>query len=77
MITLNYKKRLERRDLKKAEVDSRRTKNLSELGYDADYDFDEFRDETILNQVYSVMLDMIMQKHQSASSISNVQIDNS
>ena len=68
LITLNYKKRLERRDLKKAEVDSRRTKNLSELGYDADYDFDEFRDETILNQVYSVMLDMIVQKNQSITS---------
>ena len=57
--------------------ESRRIRKLLELGYDDDYDFDDFRDETILNQVYSVMLDMIMQKHQSASSISNVQIDNS
>ena len=77
LITLNYEKRLERRDSKKDEVENRRTRKLMELGYDDDYDFDDFRDETILNQVYSVMLDMIMQKHQSASSISNVQIDNS
>ena len=77
LITLNYEKRLERRDSKRDEVESRRTRMLLELGYDDDYDFDDFRDETILNQVYSVMLDMIMQKHQSASSISNVQIDNS
>tara|TARA_Y100001970_G_scaffold284449_1_gene401842 strand:- start:696 stop:2777 length:2082 start_codon:yes stop_codon:yes gene_type:complete len=78
LITLNYKKRLERRDLKKDEVEGRRTRKLLELGYDDNYDFDDFRNETILNQVYSVMLDMIMQKHQSASSsISNVQIDNS
>ena len=77
LITLNYEKRLERRDSKRDEVESRRTRKLLELGYDDDYDFDDFRDETILNQVYSVMLDMIMQKHQSASSISNVQIDNS
>ena len=77
LITLNYEKRLERRDSKKDEVENRRTRKLMELGYDDDYDFDDFRDETILNQVYSVMLDMIMQKHQRASSISNVQIDNS
>ena len=78
LITLNYEKRLERRDSKKDEVENRRTRKLMELGYDDDYDFDDFRDETILNQVYSVMLDMIMQKHQSASSsISNAGIDNS
>ena len=78
LITLNYEKRLERRDSKKDEVESRRTRKLLELGYDGDYDFDDFRDETILNQVYSVMLDMIMQKHQSASSsVPNDPIDNS
>ena len=78
LITLNYEKRLKRRDSKKDEVESRRSRKLLELGYDNDYDFDDFRDETILNQVYSVMIDMIAQKHQSASySISNVQIDNS
>ena len=78
LITLNYDKRLERRDSKKDEVENRRSRKLMELGYDDDYDFDDFRDETILNQVYSVMLDMIMQKHQSASSsISNAGIDNS
>ena len=78
LITLNYEKRLKRRDSKKAEVEDRRNKKLSELGYDAEYDFDEFRDETILNQVYSVMLDMIMQGHQSAaSSATNDLLDNS
>ena len=78
LITLNYEKRLKRRDSKKAEVEDRRNKKLSELGYDAEYDFDEFRDETILNQVYSVMLDMIMQGHQSAaSSAPNDLLDNS
>ena len=78
LITLNYEKRLARRDSKKNEVESRRTANLSELGYSDDYDFDDFRDETILNQVYSVMLDMIMQKHQSASSSTSYDpIDNS
>ena len=78
LITLNYEKRLARRDSKKNEVESRRTAKLSELGYSDDYDFDDFRDETILNQVYSVMLDMIMQKHQSASSSTSYDpIDNS
>ena len=78
LITLNYEKRLARRDSKKNEVESRRTANLSELGYSDDYDFDDFRNETILNQVYSVMLDMIMQKHQSASSSTSYDpIDNS
>ena len=78
LITLNYEKRLKRRDSKKAEVEDRRNTKLSELGYDAEYDFDEFRDETILNQVYSVMLDMIMQGHQSASSsTSSDLLDNS
>ena len=78
LITLNYEKRLARRDSKKNEVESRRTAKLLELGYSDDYDFDDFRDETILNQVYSVMLDMIMQKHQSASSSTSYDpIDNS
>ena len=39
--------------------------------------FDDFGNETILNQVYSVMVDMILQKNQRASSASNNLQDNS
>ena len=44
---------------------------LTELGYTNDYDFEDFRDETILNQVYSVMVDMILHKiHGTSPSLS-------
>ena len=67
LITLNYDKRLQRRNSRTEEIENRRNQNLSELGYTDDYDFDEFRDETILNEVYSVMIDMITEKEQSVS----------
>ena len=71
LISLNYEKRLERRNSRNDELEARRNKMLLELGYNNDYDFDEFRDETILNQVYSVMVDMILQKnHRTSSSLS-------
>ena len=71
LISLNYEKRLERRDSKRDEVETRRNNKLEELGYSSDYDFEDFRDETILNEVYSVMVDMILQKNHRASSASN------
>ena len=67
----NYEKRLERRDSKRDEVEIRRNNKLKELGYSSDYDFEDFRNETILNEVYSVMVDMILQKNHRASSTSN------
>ena len=70
LISLNYEKRLERRNSRNDELEARRNKMLLELGYNNEYDFDEFRDETILNQVYSVMVDMILQKnHRTSSSL--------
>jgi carboxyl-terminal processing protease len=67
LITLNYDKRLQRRNARTEEIESRRNQNLSELGYTDNYDFDDFRDETILNEVYSVMIDMIIEEEQSVS----------
>jgi len=74
LITLNYDKRLQRRNSKQEEVENRRNQKLSELGYTDNYDFDDFRDETILNEVYLVMIDMIIQKHQSASSLTSTNL---
>ena len=71
LISLNYEKRLERRDSKRDEVETRRNNKLEELGYSSDYDFEDFGNETILNEVYSVMIDMILQKNHRASSASN------
>ena len=71
IISLNYEKRLERRDSKRDEVETRRNNKLEELGYSSDYDFEDFGNETILNEVYSVMVDMILQKNHRASSASN------
>ena len=77
-ITLNYDKRLQRRNSRTEEIESRRSQNLIELGYTDDYDFDEFRDETILNEVYSVMIDMIIEKEQSVSILTSPSLqDNS
>ena len=56
------------------EIESRRNQNLTELGYTDNYDFDEFRDETILNEVYSVMIDMIIQKEQSVSLLTSTDL---
>jgi len=67
LITLNYDKRLQKRNARTEEIESRRNQNLSELGYTDNYDFDDFRDETILNEVYSVMIDMIIEEEQSVS----------
>tara|TARA_B100001996_G_scaffold81912_2_gene60426 strand:+ start:433 stop:2514 length:2082 start_codon:yes stop_codon:yes gene_type:complete len=69
LISLNYEKRLNRRNSKKDALETRRNKKLEELGYSNDYDFDDFRDETILKQVYSVVIDMILQNNQRASSL--------
>ena len=78
LITLNYDKRLQRRNSRTEEIENRRNQNLSELGYTDDYDFDEFRDETILNEVYSVMIDMITEKEQSVSILTSPSLqDNS
>jgi carboxyl-terminal processing protease len=74
LITLNYEKRLKRRNSKTEEIENRRKQNLSELGYTDNYDFDEFRDETILNEVYSVMIDMIIQKEQSVSLLTSTDL---
>ncbi len=71
LISLNYKKRLDRRNSRNDELEARRNKMLTELGYTNDYDFEDFRDETILNQVYSVMVDMILHKiHGTSPSLS-------
>ena len=78
LITLNYDKRLQRRNSRTEEIESRRNQNLTELGYTDDYDFDEFRDETILNEVYSVMIDMITENEQSVSILTSPSLqDNS
>ena len=78
LITLNYDKRLQRRNSRTEEIENRRNQNLSELGYTDDYDFDEFRDETILNEVYSVMIDMITENEQSVSILTSPSLqDNS
>lgn len=74
LISLNYEKRLDRRDSRSDELEARRNKMLSELGYSNEYDFDDFRDETILNQVYSVMVDLILQKNYRTSSSSSKNI---
>ena len=50
IISLNYEKRLERRDSKRDEVETRRNNKLEELGYSSDYDFEDFGNETILNE---------------------------
>ena len=73
IISLNYEKRLERRDSKRDEVETRRNNKLKELGYSSDYDFEDFSNETILNEVYSVMVDMILQKNHRKSSPNNFQ----
>ena len=71
LISLNYKKRLDRRNSRNDELEARRNKMLTELGYTNDYDFEDFRDETILNEVYSVMVDMILHKiHGTSPSLS-------
>ena len=74
LITLNYEERLKRRNSKTEEIENRRKQNLTELGYTDNYDFDDFRDETILNEVYSVMIDMIMQREQSLSSLISTEL---
>ena len=63
LITLNYDKRIKRRDNKQEEIEKRRKKRLMELGIDEDKDFDDFRNEAILDEVYSVMFDMISQRN--------------
>ena len=69
---------MQRRNSRTEEIENRRNQNLSELGYTDDYDFDEFRDETILNEVYSVMIDMITEKEQSVSILTSPSLqDNS
>ena len=58
-VSLNLDIRRNEREQKKIANQERRTKRLEQLGYSDDEDFDDFASKTLLNEVLSMMVDLI------------------
>ena len=58
-LSLNLDIRKNEREQKKIANQERRTKRLEQLGYSANEDFDDFASKTLLNEVLSMMVDLI------------------
>ena len=58
-LSLNLDIRKNEREQKKVANQERRTKRLEQLGYSANEDFDDFASKTLLNEVLSMMVDLI------------------
>ena len=58
-VSLNIDQRQNERDTRSQQNKERREKRLKELGYKDDQTFDEFRSNTILNEIYLMVADLI------------------
>jgi len=58
-VSLNIDQRQNERDTRSQQNKERRAKRLKELGYKDDQTFDEFRSNTILNEIYLMVADLI------------------
>ena len=58
-VSLNIDHRQNERDTRSQQNKERREKRLKELGYKDDQTFDEFRSNTILNEIYLMVADLI------------------
>ena len=58
-VSLNIDQRQNERDTRSQQNKERREKRLNELGYKDDQTFDEFRSNTILNEIYLMVADLI------------------
>ena len=58
-LSLNLDIRINEREQIKIANQERRTKRLEQLGYSANEDFDDFASKTLLNEVLSMMVDLI------------------
>jgi len=59
IVSLNIDQRQIERDSRSQQNKERREKRLKELGYKDDQTFDEFRSNTILNEIYLMVTDLI------------------
>ena len=58
-VSLNIDQRQNERDSRSLQNKERREKRLKELGYKDDQSFDDFRSNTILNEIYLMVADLI------------------
>ena len=58
-VSLNIDQRQNERDSRTLQNNERREKRLNELGYKDDQSFDDFRSNTILNEIYLMVADLI------------------